>query len=91
MTRYRKKLVEIEAVQVERMPDGRLATFETPQWFSRAIVDGTIYTNDGVEWFVKTLEGDHHISERDYIIQGVKGELYPCKPDVFEQTYEAVE
>ena len=39
---------------------------------------------------IETLEGEHLARIGDYIIQGVKGELYPCKPDIFEQTYEAV-
>ena len=43
------------------------------------------------ELYIKTLEGIHHVSIGDYIIKGVKGELYPCKPDIFEQTYEVVE
>jgi hypothetical protein len=40
---------------------------------------------------IPTLEGDHHASMGDWIIQGVKGEFYPCKPDIFEMTYERVE
>ena len=40
---------------------------------------------------VKTLEGDHTGGFDDWIIRGVKGELYPCKPDIFAATYEAVE
>jgi hypothetical protein len=39
---------------------------------------------------IKTLEGTHHVSVGDYVIQGIKGELYPCKPDIFTATYEAV-
>lgn len=38
-----------------------------------------------------TLEGTMEVSEGDYIIKGIKGEFYPCKPDIFEQTYEVVE
>jgi hypothetical protein len=38
--------------------------------------------------WIKTLEGDHKVSPGDWIITGVKGEKYPCKPDIFEQTYE---
>jgi hypothetical protein len=38
--------------------------------------------------YVKTLEGTHHARVGDYIIQGVNGEIYPCKPDIFEKTYE---
>lgn len=40
---------------------------------------------------IHTLEGDHVCSEGDFIIKGVKGEFYPCKPDIFEATYEAAE
>lgn len=41
--------------------------------------------------YIKTLEGDMHVSVGDWIIQGVQGEFYPCKSDIFEKTYEAVE
>lgn len=41
--------------------------------------------------FIMTLEGKIYISEGDYIITGVKGERYPCKPDIFAATYELVE
>jgi hypothetical protein len=40
---------------------------------------------------IKTLEGDHNVSYGDFIIKGIKGEFYPCKPDIFEATYEKVE
>jgi hypothetical protein len=39
---------------------------------------------------IKTLEGEHIATIGDYIIKGVSGEFYPCKPDIFEQTYEMV-
>lgn len=42
-------------------------------------------------FWVKTLEGFHEVSDGDWIITGVKGEVYPCKPDVFVMTYEPVE
>lgn len=41
--------------------------------------------------YIETLEGKHYISPGDYIITGIKGERYPCKPDIFEATYELVE
>ncbi|WP_371378858.1 hypothetical protein [Sporomusa aerivorans] len=41
--------------------------------------------------FINTLEGPHEVSPGDYIITGVKGERYPCKPDIFHMTYEPVE
>ena len=43
------------------------------------------------ELFINTLEGKHHVSVNDYVIQGVSGELYPCKPDIFDKTYESVD
>ena len=43
------------------------------------------------EMIIPTLEGDHHASPGDYIITGVHGEQYPCKPDIFAKTYELVE
>lgn len=41
-------------------------------------------------WKIGTLEGGHEVSVNDYIIKGIKGEFYPCKPDIFELTYEKV-
>lgn len=43
-----------------------------------------------VEMDIETLEGTHHASVGDWIITGVHGEQYPCKPDIFEKTYEPV-
>ena len=43
-----------------------------------------------IEVYIKTLEGKVKISEWDYIIKGIKGEYYPCNPDVFEESYERV-
>lgn len=40
--------------------------------------------------FITTLEGDHYARKGDWIIRGVNGEFYPCKPDIFEKTYEEV-
>lgn len=45
----------------------------------------------GIYPFIETLEGPHIVSDGDYIIQGVAGEYYPCKPDIFAQTYEPAE
>lgn len=82
--KYRKIPVEVEAWQVgggETCPD----------WLDAAMVVGTVKADfDRFGFTIKTLEGDVHASYGDYIIRGVKGELYPCKPDIFEQTYEVV-
>lgn len=84
---YRKKPVIIEAVQHPfNMPD---APNGVPDWLMEAWKSGVLFTRDG-STFVKTLEGEHKVSYGDFIIRGVKGELYPCKPDIFEATYETV-
>ena len=75
MKRYRKKPVVVEAVQLTEENFN-----EAEEW-----CDGCPVT-DGVLIF--TLEGDMRASIGDYIIKGVKGEFYPCKPDIFEATYE---
>lgn len=49
-----------------------------------------LYDDATNDYFIRTLEGDMHLTENDWIIKGVKGEFYPCKPDIFELTYEPV-
>lgn len=70
----------------------------SPEWLSDAISSNTVITH-GLGKFargevyatIKTLEGDHRCNEGDYIIRGIKGELYPCKPDIFAATYDLVD
>ncbi len=92
MSKYRKKPVVIEAFQYDGdMIDAGGHPY-APAWVLKALEEGgTMYYKDDGELYIKTLEGEHHVSVGDYIIQGVQGELYPCKPDIFEQTYEAAE
>lgn len=84
---YRKKPVVIEAWQVNSKN-----YYEVAKWCGGETQDispsGTIYA-PGV-LLIHTLEGDHWASDGDYIMKGVKGEFYPCKPDIFEMTYEEV-
>ncbi|MEE9354357.1 MAG: hypothetical protein V3U75_02085 [Methylococcaceae bacterium] len=63
-----------------------------PDWFMDAVDGGTVILNTIVEGecTIKTLEGNHLGLRGEYIIQGVKGEIYPCKPDIFEATYDVV-
>lgn len=91
---YKKKPVVIEAIQV-RFPDGNKDNIihdePRPSWLDDAIFDCVVFFDFCCnEWKIATLEGDHIVSDRDYIIKGVKGELYPCKPDIFEETYEVI-
>ena len=88
MAQYRKKPVVIEAYQF----DNRI-TNQPPRWLLDAVDNGivTVQEKPYLSITVKTLEGDMKAQEGDWIIRGVKGELYPCKPDIFEATYEAVQ
>lgn len=84
MPTYRKKPVEVEAFEF------RYGKFY-PHWFEKALANGTVYVNPiSNRMSIKTLEGIMQIEEYDYVIQGVKNEIYPCKPDIFELTYEEV-
>lgn len=88
MTRFaRKKPVTIEYFKYEGDLQNSNEEFYVTPWAVYAFQEGTIYFNDG-EMYIKTLEGNHHVSVGDYIIRGVNGELYPCKPDIFEKTYD---
>lgn len=55
------------------------------QWLTRC---GCLFRQEGVYIFIETLEGAMRADSGDYIIRGVKGEFYPCKPDIFEATYD---
>lgn len=46
--------------------------------------------NEVGQFYIRTLEGDMFVSLNDYIIKGVNGEFYPCKPDIFEKTYDII-
>lgn len=77
MTRYTKKPVTVEAVQF---------TGDNWQEIQRFVPESVrIYDMNGFR--IKTLEGEMKVSTGDFIIKGVKGEFYPCKPDIFQQTY----
>jgi len=97
--KYRKLPVVIEALQ---MTKERRANMDWPKWLhdawnlphsarnSLSCVDHP--NSDGTDPLeIHTLEGHHLVSWDDYIIKGVQGELYPCKPDIFNATYEKVE
>lgn len=86
--RYRKKPVEIEAMQWDGDP---ASAHPIIQWVNS--------TGDTAVWreeqacvptgiFIRTLEGEMRVSAGDFVIRGVKGEFYPCKPDIFAETYE---
>lgn len=86
--KYRKKPVVIEAFQHDGDLSDRNGRFYVPGWAAVAFAEGTLYYKGAGELFVKTLEGDMKVSVNDYVIKGVNGEIYPCKPDIFEKTYD---
>lgn len=85
MTKYRKKPVVIDAWQLTK----ENVEVGIPAWIDL----DTVHIVDGDVLFAEivTLEGVMQASEGDYIIKGVQGEFYACKPDIFEQTYEVAE
>lgn len=87
MSKFRKKPVEIEAFA----PTDQNGTW--PAWALEAEAAGILVRQPGPEavWKVTTLEGEHISTAGDYLIRGVKGELYFCKPDIFAETYDAVD
>ena len=82
-----KKRIAIECFQYDGDLKNSKGEFYVDRWAVEAFQSGVIYFNDG-EMYIKTLEGDHHVSVGDYVIRGVNNELYPCKPDIFEKTYD---
>lgn len=95
MSKYRKKPVIIEAEQYKPGMEDGFNTYsiglngrgEFTGYFNK---NGALPKNIRIP-AIKTLEGIMEISEGDFIITGVKGERYPCKPDIFYATYELVE
>lgn len=91
--KYVKKPVIIEAFKYK----GNLIDNDkycVPSWAIEAYENGTLYYKEAddssLELFVKTLEGDMLCEVGCYIIQGVEGEIYPCRSDIFDKTYEKV-
>jgi hypothetical protein len=85
--KYRKKPVVIEAMQLPSMDED--ATKELIDFLNE--MDREWHSERDGSLIIETLEGDHTAMPGDYIIKGVKGEYYPCKPDIFEMTYEPAE
>jgi hypothetical protein len=94
MAQYRKKPVVIEAVKWTGGNHREMFNFlggEDEDYLT------AVGVNFYIDWskvegglIIKTLEGEHVVTVGDYIIKGIKGEYYPCKPDIFEATYEIV-
>lgn len=90
--KYRKKPVVIEAIQWNGINLEEVKIFVGKD-LVYDICDTAWEVGKGkphVSMRIHTLEGDHECTEGDYIIKGIQGEFYPCKPNIFEQTYEEV-
>lgn len=91
--KFRKKPVVIEAI---RYTGSKVSFDQIWDWMKGDELDSPMGghigpENDPQEFIIRTLEGRVTASPGDWIIKGIKGEFYPCKPDIFEATYEAVE
>ena len=100
MAKYRKKPIEIEAIQYTKHNLKEVLLFigmidnidyipecaETERRWQDFVSD---CLHDGID--IKTLEGTMTAKFGDYIIKGINGEFYPCKPDIFDKTYDKVE
>ncbi len=80
MAKYRKKPVVIEAVQWNGPQDDAALERFAGHWASI-----------GAEVYITTLEGAMRVSPGDFVIRGVRGEFYPCKPEIFAATYDPAE
>lgn len=83
--KYIKKPIVIEAIQWDGSTKRKLEIVD----FMKSGQYQESFFNPG-ELIIPTLEGDLTVSVGDFIIKGIKGEFYPCKPDIFEATYEEV-
>ena len=94
--KFRKKPVVIDAVQWDGNNLKEITEFmqgskvETPCRKAEDAWDDYVSTIASIGLKIKTLEGEMHADYNDWIIKGVAGEFYPCKPDIFELTYEEV-
>lgn len=91
--KYRKKPVVVEAFQMTKQQ--RWDNSDWPEWlhqaWNREPGKNALWCENGSEQlFCGTLEGVHEITLGDYIIQGIAGEIYPCKPDIFYAIYSSV-
>lgn len=85
--KFRKKPVVVEAVQWHGAGD----TNRLLNWLSQQEADISGWTFHDTDITIPTLEGDMSARPGDWFIRGVKGEFYPCKPDIFAATYEPVD
>ena len=86
MAKYRKKPVVIEAMVFKN----DAFTISELSSFMNQTLNVSYKDPENPKLIISTLEGDMEASVGDYVIKGVNGEFYPCKPDIFKKTYEEV-
>jgi hypothetical protein len=95
MSKFRKKPVVIDAVQYNGSNKDEIISFvgEAAKFQSAvgSSADGEGYPQAYSKLTISTLEGEMLVSENDWVIKGVKGEFYPCKPEIFAATYDAAD
>ena len=92
INKYRKKPIIVEAVKWTGLNLEEIKNFVDESLLYN-ICDGAWEVGEApvvVDMQIRTLEGNMSVSVGDYIIKGVQGEFYPCKPDIFKETYETV-
>jgi len=88
---YRKKPVEIEAMQISEQTEFEIVKWSEGKVYTSPVLEPTENNPKGVYWQIETLEGIMTALPGDYIIKGIKGEFYPCKPDIFDLTYDKID
>lgn len=97
MPKFRKKPVVVEAIQATGTPESNREIIDwtrgskTPAYMDKEVRNCSAEHPDGFDYAVlviNTLEGTHTVRPNDWVIKGVAGTFYPCKPDVFATTYE---
>ncbi len=90
MPKYRKKPVVIEAIQITEENAAEIGAFDDVRIIQAGPNHPDLAWGTFIDVEIETLEGTMRGMPGDWIITGVSGERYPCKPDIFEATYEAV-
>ena len=90
MGQYRKKPVVIEAFQISEQTEFEIKKWSEGKVYASPVLEPSENNLKGCYWQIDTLEGTMTASVGDFIIKGVQGEFYPCKPDIFEKTYEEI-
>jgi len=89
--KFRKKPVIVDAIQFTGDNVLDVANFCQELLPEDPAMRSLFYFQDANRFVINTLEGDMEVMPGAWVIKGIKGEFYPCKPDIFEQTYEPVE